>query len=359
MTTFGRIAAVAACTLMVTGCGGGSTPSTTRAPSSVTTTAPHSGTPLATETLTIKYPATFHEAQIKSSSAMQSRKAAVSRRTPAYINASPAPYQGQLEIFVDGTRIVDATPSPYGDNGSQSFSLPIYATGSSEHEIVAIETENGLDTNSTILAIGETDVSTSSLAPGTSQALSLTMLQNTQYVGLMTDANDDNLDALAFFGTPANSYGNFFSGSNYDCSTGGSTALYPFSADPAGGFAAPLNDGTNSGNSQFGTGGVTPPTLTSWAAVSTTSGDTISQISGGYTITFNAANPTTDGGILMNFTVTSPALAIYNDVENSQGSYPGIEQLYANGTIQSGSYSSLFQEYSQVQIQVEPDCSAP
>jgi hypothetical protein len=190
------------------------------------------------------------------------------------------------------------------------------------------------------------------------------MQQNTAYVGLMTDPNDGNNDATAYYGSPASDYDNSFFGSAYDCSTGSTVLLYPFSADPTGGFAAPLGN-SNGGNTSFGVGGVADPVLSSWTAASSTSGDVVTAITGGYEVTFNAADVPADSGVLLNFSVASPALAIYGDVENydiydnipGQGTYPGIENLYANGTINTSSLQSLAQSSPDiVQIQVKPHC---
>jgi hypothetical protein len=363
VTTFARIAAFACCAVLVSGCGGGSsTPGAPRAASAAATAAPHTGTPLATETLTIKFPPTFHQARLGSSKpAPTSSK----RRSPAYINPSPSPYTGWIDIFVDGTNISSAPPNIYTPDGTQTFSIPLYSTGAVQHTIVAVETEGGLNSdNNTILAIGETDVQTSSLAAGTSQAISLTMLENAQYIGVMSDPNDNNNDAEAFYGEPASSYGNVYYSAYAEatCAPGETFTVWAFAADATYGFAA-----ANS-NTAYGVGGIVPPTLNSWLSVSPADNDQInaSDYDGnrsGYTITYNNVS---DNGVLMNFTVTSPAEAIYNDIYQyaeypGTGAYPGIEALVnVNGSpnvIPLQAFSALTSSPLNVQIDVQPYCS--
>ncbi len=327
MTSIGRFLTLGAAVLLAScgGSGSGSAP-----------VAGNGGGATTTDTLTIKYPTNFHIARIATgTTAQQSR-----RRSPAYINPSPGPYSGEIDIFVDGTKVITATPNPNASSdGTQSFAIPLFAQATQGvHQIVAVETESGL--NSAILAIGETDQSTD-LTGGTT-SLSLTMQQNVQYIGLMSSATDNANDAEAY-DSPSTSNPPVYS-SQQECvsQSGDSFTVYPFAADATGGFQA------NNSNTGYGAGGSFTPGLTGFTLTQpyadlsnfdTITGPTYGNT--GYTITFQgngSITPSSYYGIQLHFSVQNPVAAIYQDAitydsEPGFGAYPGIEKLYAAGTL--------------------------
>ncbi len=263
-----------------------------------------------TASLTFKYPTNFHVAQFTSGTTTQQ-----SRRRPKYINPSSGSYK--IDIFINGTDVISTSIAPSQPDGTQSFTIPLYF---GQDEIVAVETEAGLQGgNGTILAIGETDVDQNYIASPIT--LSLTMQQNLQYIGLMTSTTGTNASIGSTFNPP-------------QCvSQGSHLTVYPFAADPTGGFSL-----------DSGAGGSPIPSLMSFTDPSpfgiggnfdTVSGPTSGQP--GYTVTYTSSAGEAALGTYfapsLNFSVLNPAAAIYADViakDNGYGggAYPGIEQLY-------------------------------
>jgi hypothetical protein len=138
--------------------------------------------------------------------------------------------------------------------------------------------------------------------------------------------------------------------------------VYPFAADPTGGFQA------NNSNSAYGAGGSFTPGLTGFTLpqhyLDLSNFDTVTGPSNGntgYTITFDAnPSPSSYDGIQLHFSVQNPVAAIYLDAQNysgepGYGAYPGIEKLYAAGTLPLTSLSTTNPFLTT--IEVDPSAS--
>jgi hypothetical protein len=312
--------------LLLSGCGGGGGSAPAPHAVATSTSAAAGATPIATGKLTVKYPASFHTARLLSKAKFTSRSAgirAAGKLRPAYVNGSSGFF---LDVWVDGVHVV--APSSGNilntSDGTQTFSIPLFSTQA--HQLVAIETDTGLSEGN-ILAIGELDIPANSFNAGDAPVFGLTMLMNAVGIGITTDPSNGSDATACISGTDCSGETeNYFQYTSSDfsiCPSGTTPSLYVFTTDPLGGFVAQ------------GGAGIGVPNLTSWNSLPVNGGSTLASSAGlvyGYTITYNNAG----GALIMNLSATNPAIAIYNDIENSYGPhlYPGIAALVAaNSTV--------------------------
>jgi hypothetical protein len=289
---------------LLAGCGGGgsSVPAGSGTANGTGTSAV-AGNPIATANLTIQYPTAFHQAQISTSG--------TARSTPKFVDPSAGNY---LDVWVDGSHVVaPSIPNVVpGGNGTQTFSLPIYAATS--HQIVAIESSGILNAvNSDILSVGESDISPSAFQPGDSFAVGLTMQMNVESVGFMTDNIGSN--ALT---------GNLYTITCIAPPTGPKGPIFPFAADHVGGFV------TNGG-----LGSVTP-IVTNWTSGVSNPSDSLAPTGNtqnpGYIVTFNNTSFT---GVDITLNTLNPAYTVQQDVltKGAGTVYPGLAFLNNNNQI--------------------------
>lgn len=309
---------------LLAGCGGGgsapSAPLPLATTGAITGGASQSRTPVATASLTLKFPAGFHTAK---SSAIARTSASASRK-PAYVNSNPK----YLDVWVlangTATHVVDssggsnviATP-----DGSQTFSIPLYSYNT--NQIVAYESDQQDGAFGNLLSLGEADLG--SFSPGSAPQIALTMLMFAQYIGIMSDPNNGNFDATVnpSFNAPG-------------CSVSTAGPYYFFTADADMGFV-----------DAAGAGGVSSPLVSGWTADPGGTGNSISQasgVNGGYNVVFNS----TSGGVTIRLTAPNLAFAIASNVFNNGGSlYPGVYALY-NASNYDASFNS--QLYTQLYL---------
>jgi hypothetical protein len=309
------IAALTGCAALLAGCGaGGSTPAAAHATSTAGTPASApTGVPIATASLTIKFPATFHTA--RKASAVTRTSAASKTRSPAYVNPTSG---NQLDIYVNG---VDETPgltvNPESAGGAQSVTLPLYS--SSAQQIVAVETESGASTYPpTPLAIGEADLAAGAFVPGDVTAIGLTMVMNAVGAGITSDptgGSDATIDT---------SLQNPYPDTVCDGFPGNGSTLYFFSYDMELGFVSSAGLG------------VTVPTPSGFAnEPGTYPLDSLGPPNGsvglntGFVISYQSGS----GGVILSALFSNPAAVVKQDAVNQGGVYPGIDALYNNGTL--------------------------
>ncbi len=321
MSIIARAAALGAILALVSGCGGGAGGTAGITPAGNAGT--QSAVPTGSGTLTLHYPTSFYTATFTS-------KTQSVRRSPKYINPAPSGYTGYIDIFINGTDAIPNTAvSPSQSDGTQSFTIPLF---SGSDQVVAVETESGIAAGTgTIIAIGETDVQQGYI--GGALSLSLTMQQNVSYIGLMTTPTGTNAAIGSSFSPTMCAY------------QGSQLTVYPFAADPTGGFAP--NDGA---------GGSAVPSLVSFTDPGQAGPllpnygngvnfDTVNALPSGtfpgYTVTFTSSAGEAGLSVFfpidLNFSVPNGAAAIYNDAitygaDPGVGAYPGIEKLYSNAT---------------------------
>jgi hypothetical protein len=310
-----------ACVTALAGCGGGGAAPAPHA--NVTSSTPAAATPVATGTLTIKFPAGFHIAKHPAG--------AKTGRQPAYVNSNSY----YLDVWVFGgsspQHVVDTTSSAANvvasADGTQTLSIPLFSTANSQ--IVAYEQSNRFGKGGNLLAIGEADIG--AIAAGSSPAINLTMLMNAQYIGVMNNPDDANGDATS---------GKLYSNQSSMCGVGyGTGSLYFFTADATGGFV-----------DVAGVGGTTLPTLTS--AKSDVAGNTYTVapgVGGAFSATFNNLS----GGVTVGLQSNNPAYAVVSNL----GSYPGIAAFLSN-YVDPGTYGNIYGMPQSVSntIDILPNC---
>lgn len=333
-----RLASVAAAVFLA-GCGGGGSGSvapaaspTTNNPTTAKAPAPKTGptatpananrTAVATGNLTITFPAGFHHATSSSTA-----------RKPAYVN--PGPFY--LDVWVvngtNATHVVDSSGGSNvnsGNGGLQTLSVPLFSSG--VNQIVAYETTNAFGSYNELLAIGEADIN--SVTAGSSPQITLTMQMNAQRIGVMSDPDDANNDAVT--GSTYYSYGAY-------CVTPFTISpLYFFAADLSGGFV-----------DVGGVGGTTQPTVVNVVSDNPNYANTLGQspgVGGAYNVTVN--DPSLSG-VSVTLGATNPAYPIgYNVVSTGYpdgGSYPGLATMYYYTYDYYLNYNLYYSLYSQYQ----------
>jgi len=303
------IAIVAAGALSACGGGGSSQPT----PVSVPTAASSAGsssqnkTPLGYATLTLKGSPNFHTASASK------RGAKSARRGPAYVNSNAL----YLDVFVVSngivSHVVDSTSGPNvtlaNPDGSQTLSIPIFTQGTSS--VVAYETDSAFATYGNVLSVGETEVT--GYTPGSTIQLAMTMQMNANQMGVMSDPNNANFDAVTQGVGGQTPWTEACNTSNF----------YFFSADINGGFVSNV-----SGILPAGAGGTALPYVTGTNAFGVNPAPTLSQgagIGGAYSVNFNA------GTVLRVFLrATNPAYDLASSVFQN-GAYPGLSAVTASG----------------------------
>jgi hypothetical protein len=298
---------------------------------------------VATGTLSIKYPQTFHTAStaaVKRSFPASGlvKTAAATTRKPAYVN----PNNLYLDVWVVNanagnaiTHVVDSSGgvNVSGGNGVQTLPVPLFSTSS--NYVVAIESTQAYPTIGTIVAIGEADIG--GIAAGSSPAITLTMLMNAVNIGVMSDPNDANSDSTV---------SNIFTAFNGMCALGAQSGpLYFFPTDPYNGFVT------------GGVGGVSSVTVVNAASDVTGPVNTLGQghgVTGAPFVTFNNIGGGT-AGMTFNLTAPNPAYPIGYDAIYRNMQYPGVDLLYLNGYYQGPLYSIYTVQNVTKSVDVRPN----
>lgn len=359
-----RLASLLTAAALIVGCGGGgggtATPSTSQTGGAASQGNSAAGkTPLGYTSVTVKFTPGLGHAKLAASAkapanAQRAAKARTATRRPAYLNGATTNY---LDIWVvnpssnQATKAVDSVGSggnvnPAGD-GTQSFTVPLYSTDA--NDIVAIEYDADPSGSPDLLAIGESDYGgfnpgstgfgSGGVAPtpqaGNYPQLALTMLMYVTYVGVMSDPNNGNGDAVDTFA------GGFMDFTNNNCCSN-PIPYFLFAADAAQSFVTMQTAATNP---TTGIGGATVPTVTSWQSDSQNpqnvlqpnpvpSGILASFVSG-YGVNFNTSCGTY--GLTIQVGGVNPAAAILTDINyygsSSSGTYPGAEYLYGHSNL--------------------------
>jgi hypothetical protein len=316
------IAGLVGAAALLAACGGGGSSPAPAAPKAATahgTAAPSAAnrTAVAHATLSLAVPKVVHA----KSTTQALRPKAVSGSHTQFIDPSPNPNPSAgpagnvLDIYVDDTLQPNLDGGTSGHSlvvtqtadGAQTFTLPIYSTNS--NTIVAIELD---PTGTQLLALGETD--TGNFQPGTTQALSLTMLMNAAGIGVVDFPNQSNVQML-FPNGPASW--------TFACS--GSTGLAFFPTDKLFNLLTVAGAGTGTG-----------VTLTSATSIN----NGTSHLSGN---SLNQYLPVFDGSLNSIDTfvsVQNPAYTIYADTGNTN--YQGYAQHYFNGGPSPGPYQGIW-----------------
>ncbi len=264
-----------------------------------------------TQAIRAKVPATALSALTRRGAASKARTTTSAlRKGPQYVNPACGECENLLDIYVDGSLIsnLDGQAGPYDSmyvqytsDGTQNITLPLYSTGT--NDIVAVEWDGQQDDY--VLAMGETWVG--GFTAGTAVSGTLTMLQNTAFIGIV----DSYLEqAQVLTSAPAQP----FYGDAGSCGSSGpqNSGFGLYSADALGSFVPVA-----------GYGGTSSPVVTS--EVPDNGGTTKagqSSISGLYFLSWD----NNCDGVTVNATTTNPAYAITTDVvgpyQYTRG-YPG------------------------------------
>ncbi len=281
------------------------------------------------------------------SSAVRSTHTAALRKIPQFVDPGCGScYYNVLDIYVDGTLIPNldgqvgngdsmyVVPTP---DGTQNLNLPVFSNN--QNDVVVVEWDGNWNY---VLAMGETYFG--NFTPGTTQNISLTMLQNTAYVGIVDALQYSAPQLLTAQSQP-------YYGLAGDCSYHGNAVarrtspqgrsspqtynqLYNtfglFSADGLGNFVAAA-----------GYGGTSTPQITS--EVSDDGGTTKagqSSLGGLYLLRWD----NNCDGVTINATTANPAYAIVADIYGPYqytGFVPNGSQYpyYAGWTSAQGSYA--------------------
>lgn len=317
------------------GAGGAATTGATGGTPTYTAASP-SQRPVATATLTIKYPTSFHVASLAAAARSPAPHTSSHTRQPAYVN--PDGYD--LDVFVVNNSNSGSISHPVnqqsisngGGDSTQTLSIPLYSNA--QQYIVAIESIGGVASEGRqILSIGEADLAASSFNPGDAPTIALTMQMNAENIGMTSDQSNAS-DAVAFpiVSAPTPNIYNSWNGSTTACSTGaGSPNLYYFATDSRGGF--------NLITEQAGTGGIPYPVLLGYQSDQLTNANTVTSSTAGgngpnLSITFNALTGSNNTGVTFTFGITNPAAAIANAVSTAEqtAAQSGTAQLSAGVT---------------------------
>lgn len=276
------------------------------------------------------------------------------RKSPQFVDPGcDSCWYNVLDIYVDGTLIsnldgqvgdYDSMYVQYTPDGTQNVTLPVFSTNA--NDIVVVEWDGNFNY---VLAMGETYFG--NFVAGTTQNISLTMLQNTAYVGLV-DALLNNYPQL--LSTPSQPYygltGNCTNTQSVARRSSASTRSKSltnnslnsvfglFSADALGSFVAAA-----------GYGGTSTPLITSEVADNggaTRAGQ--SSLAGLYLINWdNNCN-----GVTVNATATNPAYAIVTDIYGPYqytnyvpNGYPIEASWYSTQGQYAPSYGGPFDQY--------------
>jgi streptogramin lyase len=287
-----QVAALALCGVLA-GCGGGGSGVAVTAPPVSTDAAAAGG---GNVTLTIVYPANFHQ--------IGSASHASASRSAAYVNPSAANY---LHVYyVSGSQIEATPPGGVAVNpsiGTNAQTLSVNIPAGSYSQILATET-NG---SGTILASGASSIS--AIKAGYSTALSITMSMNAQSIVLTTDPVNasDGVLLSSSSGAPT----------AFCAKTSTTGSVYAFPADPSGGFITP---GTAVGGTSTSSGApAIPPVVISAQSASDTS-----KIAAG-TLGFATSFAGSTSTISATFGVTDPVTPTFPP-------YLGYATLAAAGT---------------------------
>jgi hypothetical protein len=287
------VAAGAALGLAACG-GGGSSPSTPiaalQSPKSTATAPPTLAkrAAIGTATLTLVFPTILHN---KSGSAVRARS-----KTPQFVDPTSG---NTLDIWVDGTLVVDAFPIANTSSGVQvPMAIPLYSANT--NQIAAFEYEGG---NSTLLAIGESNLGT--FVSGTTPGVSLSLYQNATQLGIVdlpAEANPQSLGGT-YLGLPL-------------CSNG---------SPPPAQFGVFPEDALGNVVPNAGTGGIQPVSLSMQTPDSGTSSITAQILLPGF---YQLAWDGTCDGVTAQFSVYNAANFIYSDA--GPGNF-AQNQIYQNG----------------------------
>ena len=291
--------------VIVSSCSGGGgssspTPSTVQQPGAPNAngTAPPaaaSQTVYGTATLSITLPKVFTAKNV--SGTARRAGASASGRTPSYVNPST---NSIIDVYVNGT-LTGGLPTVQTTSGAQTLSIPLYSQYLDYIDV--FEWDSSSRTN--LLALGETTVS--SFVIGSAVNASVTLLQNTAYIGVLD---------LYYQADPATMTGQAYTGISSACGSGtpseGQLGFY--SADALGTFVAAA-----------GYGGTATPAISSTPMTGSNSVLAQTSIAGVYQVNFD----NNCGGLTIFATATNPASAITNSaLSTSATNYAGGNSYY-------------------------------